>query len=567
MQYGTRNTGLKKPALSDASLITDLNDNIDIIDSIIAKCNFNASSDPTIYDDVNDGYSIGSIWVNILTQTIFLCAINTVGAAIWKQVSNGIIGPSSSINNNLVAFNGATGKMGKDSGVSAANGHIAILHPAEGSVNEYLRLGTYLQLQQAYYGGNAFIGFNARLSTSDATTNKFVPAYSPGKGFVLRGDFIDRVRIHAIDWGSSSAEKTYPTDFTQVLNLDYLGNLTVPALKDTKLGQSQHYVTVGPHAWCDYVTDGTDDQVQLQAALTDGGTGIIVVVAGLLNITAGSHPYTTAIGQSIIGTGWGIEDNGTSYMGLQLVGAGAGPVFEIKHRQTKIKNLSINGGHTSGQAGCYGIKWATQYAWQSIIDHCYIFRCGDSGIYVNLEGSAMASVIKNCQIRKIFAADGWSAGIEILNTNDLKGNSIEISECPVGKIITGTSAANIFNNCHYWPYYTDGYDICIYIDSSGPGNQITNSYFDNHFKSVIIESNANHNLISGCYAAGLNKANSIGVTLNGNYNRIVNNSFPYESNIVSAMEINGGYNIIIGNIVHGKPINDYGAGNEKAHNI
>jgi len=36
---------------------------------------------------------------------------------------------------------------------------------------------------------------------------------------------------------------------------------------DAKMGQSIYYVTVGPYDWCDYVTDGTADDVEIQAAL------------------------------------------------------------------------------------------------------------------------------------------------------------------------------------------------------------------------------------------------------------------------------------------------------------
>jgi len=115
MNYGTRNTGLKKPELSDSALISDINDNIDIIDGIIAKCNFIAVTNPSIYDDIGDGYSPGSIWFNLSTSTIFKCISNTFNNALWQKLGD-VTGPSSSIVNRIVGFSDTTGKLVKDLG-------------------------------------------------------------------------------------------------------------------------------------------------------------------------------------------------------------------------------------------------------------------------------------------------------------------------------------------------------------------------------------------------------------------------------------------------------------------
>lgn len=41
-------------------------------------------------------------------------------------------------------------------------------------------------------------------------------------------------------------------------------------LVDAKLGESSAEVTVGPYKWCDYVTDGVNDEVQIKQALATG---------------------------------------------------------------------------------------------------------------------------------------------------------------------------------------------------------------------------------------------------------------------------------------------------------
>jgi len=50
--------------------------------------NFENAS-PTVNDDADQGYSIGSNWVNTTTNELYICVDNTVGAAIWiKPVTN-----------------------------------------------------------------------------------------------------------------------------------------------------------------------------------------------------------------------------------------------------------------------------------------------------------------------------------------------------------------------------------------------------------------------------------------------------------------------------------------------
>jgi len=47
--------------------------------------NITATTDPTINDDSNDGYAVGSLWVNTTTDLVFIVTDVTVGAAVWKR--------------------------------------------------------------------------------------------------------------------------------------------------------------------------------------------------------------------------------------------------------------------------------------------------------------------------------------------------------------------------------------------------------------------------------------------------------------------------------------------------
>ena len=86
MQYCTRNPAIKKPELSDAASIIDINDNMDVIDSIIYKSNFNGATDPGVGDDIDDGYSVGSNWWNVTDHRLFVAESVATGAAVWRQI-------------------------------------------------------------------------------------------------------------------------------------------------------------------------------------------------------------------------------------------------------------------------------------------------------------------------------------------------------------------------------------------------------------------------------------------------------------------------------------------------
>ena len=53
----------------------------------IPQSNYSATTAPTVGDDSGDGYSVGSVWVNVTTDTGYLCVDATLGAAVWKQTT------------------------------------------------------------------------------------------------------------------------------------------------------------------------------------------------------------------------------------------------------------------------------------------------------------------------------------------------------------------------------------------------------------------------------------------------------------------------------------------------
>lgn len=61
-------------------------------DCAVHKNNLSATTDPGVGDDVNDVYSVGSVWINATTEAAFICVDNSVGAAVWIKT-----GPSTKI--------------------------------------------------------------------------------------------------------------------------------------------------------------------------------------------------------------------------------------------------------------------------------------------------------------------------------------------------------------------------------------------------------------------------------------------------------------------------------------
>ena len=48
--------------------------------------NLTATTDPTITDDINAGYSKASVWINTATETIFILVDSSSGSAVWRKI-------------------------------------------------------------------------------------------------------------------------------------------------------------------------------------------------------------------------------------------------------------------------------------------------------------------------------------------------------------------------------------------------------------------------------------------------------------------------------------------------
>jgi hypothetical protein len=56
--------------------------------------NFAATTDPAVGDDSGDGYAVGSRWINVTADRAYQCIDASVGAAIWRRDSINILTPT-----------------------------------------------------------------------------------------------------------------------------------------------------------------------------------------------------------------------------------------------------------------------------------------------------------------------------------------------------------------------------------------------------------------------------------------------------------------------------------------
>jgi hypothetical protein len=71
----------------DANLSNELRSFLDDLDRRIPYHNLTATAAPGVTDDGDAGYSLGSIWINLTTDNIYMCADTTAGAAVWRQLN------------------------------------------------------------------------------------------------------------------------------------------------------------------------------------------------------------------------------------------------------------------------------------------------------------------------------------------------------------------------------------------------------------------------------------------------------------------------------------------------
>lgn len=226
------------------------------------------------------------------------------------------------------------------------------------------------------------------------------------------------------------------------------------------------FVTVGAYSWCDYVTDGTSDQTEINTALATGKTVVVVgavYISGTINVTLGNNlegiPALNRYHKSIIYV--------TSNINAITVSAGG----------SVIRDLYINSSASTERNG-----WAI-YATRPV---------SISGICTNyIKNGFYLSGCNESRIKDCFLLLCTGTNIELNNSSEIYIDDVMMegwtsqTDSTIGLYIHGGTINVYATACQFMhtgkPFYIDGL-------MSGRFSQC---YFDSYQATAEIVSTAN----------------------------------------------------------------------------
>lgn len=97
----------------------------------VVKCKFDATAAPTGNDDVSEGYTVGSRWLDTTNDKSYVCLDNTDGAAVWHL---DVVGPGSSTDRAIVRWDSTTGRTVLNSVVTVSDAGVVAGGEWQGTV-------------------------------------------------------------------------------------------------------------------------------------------------------------------------------------------------------------------------------------------------------------------------------------------------------------------------------------------------------------------------------------------------------------------------------------------------
>jgi hypothetical protein len=196
-----------------AGNITTMQDAI----NAVPKNNFSTIVAPTNNNDSDDGYSVGSHWIDIYSKVIYICVDNTPSKAVWTKVANdGIIESFSGFTLSNVMLSGykANTKSGPVSIAFNNDGSkIFILGNGNSTVEEY-NLTTPFRLE-------TFVTTNIIFSVSNEDTQPISLRFnSDGSKMFILGDQYDKIYEYELSTPFSINTATYTNISVSVSNED-----------------------------------------------------------------------------------------------------------------------------------------------------------------------------------------------------------------------------------------------------------------------------------------------------------------------------------------------------------
>ncbi len=143
---------------------------------------FTAVVAPTVNDDSGDGYSIGSMWINTVTDQIYQATDVTVGAAIWKNIAD--ISSVQAFTNKTINADSNTITNIENADIKALAG-IDATKIGDGSISntEFQFLNNVASNIQTQFGGkqDSITGAATTITGPDLTINRAVISNASGK--------------------------------------------------------------------------------------------------------------------------------------------------------------------------------------------------------------------------------------------------------------------------------------------------------------------------------------------------------------------------------------------------
>lgn len=142
------------------------------------KNNVTGTTPPSITNDSSEGYSINSAWYDLTTGTAYVCVDATVGAAVWKKITNNF-GTSDETTGDVTAVAFKTLRY------NPTNGTFIISMPATAEVGDIVRIkNVSASLEFVTISGNG--NYIEDPDESFAVVNQF---YLSGDGISVTWEF------------------------------------------------------------------------------------------------------------------------------------------------------------------------------------------------------------------------------------------------------------------------------------------------------------------------------------------------------------------------------------------
>ena len=277
------------------------------------KNNYAATTNPTVGDDTNDGYAVGSAWYNVPNDRYYICVYNAVGAAVWLENrfidSNGDLRPHSNGLNDL----GHTLKRWKDlflSGNADIDGSLNVATTTylggilTVNANANFATGTTTTISNIDVASGAID--NAAIGTSVAAAGTFT-TLNANTSFVaatadINGGSVDGATIGA-STPSTGAFTTLGASGTATLATV---DINAGAIDGTTIGASNH--TTGKFTTLQSTGQATLATVNIDGGTIDGATvGATTAASGAFTTVAASGAITGNLTGNVTGNTAGVH--------------------------------------------------------------------------------------------------------------------------------------------------------------------------------------------------------------------------------------------------------------------